>query len=237
MGRIHRYRTALSRHHRSAGFGIHSPFAFNFVRGVLRERLPYYEYDNIARLHQAVKATKHRQEPLISKKDAKMLFRIANYFNPSHLLVTGSRHGVSVASMMAVSSQSHLYLYEPRLSGKRIAEELIEPFRGATDCFSDLATALSSYRAAVGHGEAPFLLLNELPGDADDEEQLKPFLFDVIEHTGVVIMTHLDQNRDTSQLWRLCEQRMPHGQSFTNEKIGIIVANPKLNVEHFFLWF
>ena len=45
MGRMHRYRTALSRRHRSGGFGIHSPFAFNFVLNVLRERLPYYADD------------------------------------------------------------------------------------------------------------------------------------------------------------------------------------------------
>ena len=72
MGRIHRYRTALSRRHRSGGFGIHSPFAFNFVLNVLRERLPYYAYDELLSQRSLVAASvkKYKRHPAVigSKK-------------------------------------------------------------------------------------------------------------------------------------------------------------------------
>ena len=45
-----RYINAWSRHHRSGGFGIHSPYAYQFVRNVWRQRLPYYAYDGICEL-------------------------------------------------------------------------------------------------------------------------------------------------------------------------------------------
>ena len=58
--------TAAARLKRSKGFGIHSPFAFNFVVNVLRlsHRYRYYAYD------------------VLPSGVARMIFRIANYYNP-----------------------------------------------------------------------------------------------------------------------------------------------------------
>ena len=97
MGRFRRYRTAWSRHHRSGGFGIHSPFAFNFVQNVLGERYPYYAYARIAKWRAKAKTALGGCWPhtssLISLNEARMLFRITNFFNPSQLLVIGARSG------------------------------------------------------------------------------------------------------------------------------------------------
>ena len=93
MGIIRRYRTAITRHHRSAGFGIHSPHAFNFVTNVLRGRLPYYAYDDIAALRQAVikeSASRWPHPRIISFKNAKLLFRVVNHFNPMEMLQIGT---------------------------------------------------------------------------------------------------------------------------------------------------
>lgn len=35
---------------RSRGHGVHSPFAFRFIRGVLREHTPYYSYTQVEQL-------------------------------------------------------------------------------------------------------------------------------------------------------------------------------------------
>ncbi|MDE6378172.1 MAG: hypothetical protein K2K72_05450 [Duncaniella sp.] len=40
----------LRRAWRSRGHGVHSPFAFRFIRGVLRERTPYYAYQQVEQL-------------------------------------------------------------------------------------------------------------------------------------------------------------------------------------------
>jgi hypothetical protein len=50
-----RYLNAWSRHHRSGGFGIHSPYAYQFVRNVWRKRLPYYAYDGLRQLIGTIK--------------------------------------------------------------------------------------------------------------------------------------------------------------------------------------
>ena len=112
LGRISRYCTALSRYHKSNGFGIHSPFAFNFVLNVLRERLPYYSYSDIDadrhRLIRSLRFRRVRHQRIISSKNAKMLFRVANYFNPQCIMQIGTNYGMSGRTLLRVSSSSQL---------------------------------------------------------------------------------------------------------------------------------
>lgn len=41
------FRSYLRRKRQSAGFGVHSPFAFRFITEVLNQRLPFYCYDTL----------------------------------------------------------------------------------------------------------------------------------------------------------------------------------------------
>ena len=98
MIKFKRYYTAIPRYKRSKGFGIHSPFAFNFVLKVLRERCPYYAYEiiNAARWEASRLASSAKERRnLLSFKNAKMIFRITCHFNPSSILQIGTSHGVA----------------------------------------------------------------------------------------------------------------------------------------------
>lgn len=66
------------------GFGIHSPFAFDFITRTLRERLPYYGYDDI---DAAVASSAARQS--LSERCLRLIFRIAVRFNPSSVAILG----------------------------------------------------------------------------------------------------------------------------------------------------
>lgn len=71
--------TAPLRHWRTAkGFGVHSPFAYHFITRVLRERLPYYDFDRLAEVRGAVSA-----------HDARLIYRLTDYFQPSTAAVSG----------------------------------------------------------------------------------------------------------------------------------------------------
>lgn len=65
----------LSRWWRSRGHGVHSPFAYRFIRGVLREKTQYYNYGEIDRL--GGDTSWHR-----------LLFRLVCEFEPEQLLAT-----------------------------------------------------------------------------------------------------------------------------------------------------
>ena len=239
MGRFKRYRTAWSRLHRSKGFGIHSPFAYHFVVDVLRERLPYYAYDEIAVLRRGViAATTHlwRHPRIISFKNAKMIYRIVNFFNPQHILQVGTSYGISTACALAVSRGSRLWLYESHLDRYPVVADVLAPLAQRVVCHDRLDKAVEDYCRHLDKDEVPFVIVNDVPLDSD-----VPVLIDTLhrclEGEAVIIMRNLSRKSTMKQLWLDATQYARHGQAFTNEKLGIMVVMSKLQRQDFFLWF
>lgn len=238
MGRFRRYRTAWSRHHRSGGFGIHSPFAFNFVQNVLGERYPYYAYARIAKWRATAKAALGGCWPhssLISLNEARMLFRIANFFNPSQLLVIGARSGVSAASVKAVSSQSVLHLYSPQYAQSKVRQKLLLPFGDQVRHYSDISECVKAYFSQISGDAEPFVLVNEI-GDEMELDVLKSAILPIVRKQGVIVLRKLHKHELAARLWAECKDHAQYGQTYTNGQTGILIANPKLQLEHFSLW-
>ena len=239
MGRIKRYRTALRRHHRSKGHGIHSPSAYNFVRNVLREKSPYYCYDDMKEMRQAVidslRDVKNHPR-VISFKGMKMLFRITNYFNPQRIMQVGTCYGLTAATMLNVSSQSSLWLYEPHIDSYPVIGNVLADYIDSIECYNNLDVAFEDYEQMLGDNQRPFVLVNSVPESADFET-LKQRLLSMLQGECVLVFRNIHRSASVKRLWRHLKQSMMHGQSFTNEKTGVIVAKQSLNLEHFFLWF
>lgn len=238
MGRIKRYRTALRRHHRSKGHGIHSPFAYNFVRFVLRENSPYYCYDDMRDMRQAVidalRDVKNHPR-VVSFKGMKMLFRITNFVNPQRIMQVGTCYGLTASSMLNVSSQSRLWLYEPHIDAYPVIGNVLASYIDSIECYNRLDVALDDYAQAVGD-EMSFVLVNSVPDDVH-LEVLKQRLSSMLDGDCVLVFGNIHRSDRVKRLWRHLKGEMRHGQSFTNEKTGVIVAKRSLNLEHFFLWF
>lgn len=62
----------LCRFRHRCGYGIHSPFAFSFVRGVIYERGRYYAYDRLTEVYRSTEC------PEMRLKDYFLCFRLAN---------------------------------------------------------------------------------------------------------------------------------------------------------------
>ncbi len=233
MGLLHDFK--LYRH--SRGFGIHSPFAFNFVCNVLCERLPYYAYDYLRDVRRAVLESAPRgRHRVISLKSAKLLFRITNRFAPRQLLQVGTNYGVSAASMMSVSAQSRLWLYEPHLEKCPEVAQVLEPFLDYIDCYNELPAALADYDAATrGSGSDPYVLVNSIGGE--DQARLLDYLKKVLNGSGVVMLRNLERDSGMSGLWQQCRSALTSGHTYTNGKMAVIVATPKLPLQHFELRF
>lgn len=229
----------MSRHHRSRGFGIHSPFAFNFVCYVLREKNPFYCYEPLEALRQAVidalrGGKRHRR--VISFKDLKMLFRIANHFNSPYMMQVGTCYGLTAASLFSVSSMSHLWIYEPEMERFPVLGQVLVPYLDRLDSYDSLAVAVEDYRTAVGSEDLPFMVINSMPS-AGDDQILRQYLEELIRGECVIVMRDLNNNDGLKNLWQHIKQSMTYGQSFSNEKISVVVVKRHLNLEHFFLWF
>ena len=225
-----RYLNAWSRHHRSGGFGIHSPYAYQFVRNVWRQRLPYYTYEGIHQLIDTVKSSTSRQQrrdmDLISEREARLLFRVVNFFNPSSILQVGVATGIESIAMLAVNSASRLYLYEPQLEGNALAVRVLQSQMYRVEYYNDVDVATDELLEA---GEEPALALVNVPVD---ETVLKRLL----DEECVLVLRNLNRNQEMARLFDVCCQQMPMGQTYTNGKIAILNPNPKLQREDFLLW-
>ena len=225
-----RYLNAWSRHHRSGGFGIHSPFAYQFVRNVWRQRLPYYAYAGLQQLIGTIKdcTTKQqrREMNLISEREAKLLFRVINFFNPVSILQVGAATGVESVTMLDVNSQSHLYLYDPQLEQKALAVRVLQSQLDRVECYDNVDVAVNEMLETV---DASMLALVNTPVD-------KMVLQRLLDARCVLVMRNLNRDKTLSDLFDTCCDYMTTGQTYTNNKIAILNPNPKLQREDFLLW-
>jgi hypothetical protein len=222
--------SAWSRHHRSGGFGIHSPYAYQFVRNVWRQRLPYYAYGGIHQLVGTIKAGTNRQQrremDLISEREARLLFRVANFFNPGQFLQIGAATGIESVAMLAVNSQSRLYMYDTQLEQKALAVRVLKSQLDRVECYDDVNVAADDFLA--GETVSRLALVNS----PADETVLKRLL----DAQCMLVLRNLNHDESMSALFDTCCQHMPMGQTYTNDKIAILNPNPKLQREDFLLW-
>lgn len=232
-----RYYTAFRRYKRSKGFGIHSPFAFNFVLKVLRERCPYYAYDNIhASRWQASKLSTSKKERrgLVSFKYAKMIFRITSHFNPKTIFQIGTSHGVVSKTLLSVSSTSSLYTYFDSGNQCKIYESVTADVACRILKFDDIEQASNAYYNTLNADNQPFIVINHIDKDA---KLIVETASKAINRGGVVIVCNINHNQVIKDSWIKIKSSMSHGMSFSNEKIGVVVGYKHLPLQHFSLWF
>lgn len=68
------------------GFGIHSPFAYDFITRTLRERMPYYAYSKLDAL------AAEKWQGASGQRLLRLIFRIAVRFNPATAAIVGGRN-------------------------------------------------------------------------------------------------------------------------------------------------
>lgn len=77
----------LRRFRQRCGYGVHSPYAFDFITGVIYEHSQYYAYQVLDRmLPKAVRALHLRPQKILH-----LLFRVANFSHPRQALYLGQR--------------------------------------------------------------------------------------------------------------------------------------------------
>lgn len=82
------------------GYGVHSPFAFQLITGVIYEQTPYYAYAELNGLHPWwVKFF-----GLYPLQCHRLLFRLANYIHPKNIQIIGATHSEAAYIREAVQS-------------------------------------------------------------------------------------------------------------------------------------
>ena len=100
----------LSRFRNRCGYGVHSPFAFNFITNVIYERLPYYAYSTLPM--QERELARHNKGKMFfreSRKVSRLLFRLVNMAQPHVIVHVGRRSSAAVYLQAAKTTATYLY--------------------------------------------------------------------------------------------------------------------------------
>lgn len=101
---VHPFVWLLRFRHRR-GYGVHSPFAFDFITDVVYQRLPYYKYRELTLLERAQAPVRGRDWGYESRKVKRLLFRIVNYCRPQ-LMVDAGRLSASALYLKAACTRA-----------------------------------------------------------------------------------------------------------------------------------
>lgn len=104
------------RHRR--GYGVHSPFAYDFIRQVIFQRASYYKYAELRVREREMARREGRQVLYETLRVRRLLFRVVNYAHPATVVDFGTlsasalylRAACVQADYMGASSLSELFL-------------------------------------------------------------------------------------------------------------------------------
>jgi predicted O-methyltransferase YrrM len=140
---LHYYLTASN----SKGHRIHSPFVFDFIKNVLNDNRNFYSYQQVESLRaqllknekiievedfgagSAMSKTNRRTVSEIvrsaakSEKSGRLLFRIANYYQPKTMIELGTSAGLSSAYLASALPDSKLITIEGSSAMAEIAKK------------------------------------------------------------------------------------------------------------------
>lgn len=83
------------------GYGVHSPFAYHFITRVLRERLPYYDFDRLPRT----------DAPIIDRH-IRLLYRLSDFFRPETVWLGGD-YAALAGEIVAMADSSVRFVDSP----------------------------------------------------------------------------------------------------------------------------
>lgn len=201
MNLIKKITSYPARWRRSRGFGVHSPFAYNFITKVLREKdAAYYAYAEIAAF--CPRARRAGFNEIFAGKDmsvpeAQMLFRVLCYFNPSEIIEIG--HGHEVTNIII---------------NRSVPKAVVKTWHATRDM-------------KVPNGCEPVVLLNQIiPDECGEAVEM---IENLRANGGVVlIVRHINILPNNRDVWREITENATSGMSFTDGYMGIYVGRDSL---------
>ena len=116
----------LRRFRKRRGYGVHSPFAFNYITRVCNESAPYYKYKELRaeekRLARLMEPNWHKAE---SSKVKRLLFRLVNRAQPFTLVEAGPDSSATLYLRSAKAHMDMLHIYQEE-DLRKIAEVQID---------------------------------------------------------------------------------------------------------------
>ncbi len=243
------------------GHGIHSPFVFDFVKNVLRDRKMYDCYSVIETARQrllkqpaeievedfgagsAVIKTNKRMvkdiaaSSLKSKKYAQLLYRIVKYYKPETIVELGTSFGVTTSYLAAGNIRGKVFTVEGSPAIAEIARKTFErvDLKNIELTTGDFNDTLSALLIKLNSVDLAFI-----DGNHRKEPTLNYFkqLLPHSNHSAILIFDDIHWSADMEAAWAAIKQHPSVTLTLDLFFIGLVFTNPDFKIpQHFSIRF
>ena len=198
----------LSRFRQRKGYGVHSPFAYSFIRGVVLEPSAYYAYAELSHLH----PWWVRWFRLYPMQCRRLLFRLANFAEP-RTVVLRTEDEVAAKYIRAAVPRAEVRCKEGAMSGEVLRKE------------GGLAAVPEG--SPEGREAADFVLVGK-----ERLEEAAAVAARMPER-GMLVCEGIHESRRAKEIWRTIREAPHTGVTFDLYTYGVAFFNPKLHKQHY----
>ncbi|OPZ26645.1 MAG: hypothetical protein BWZ00_01618 [Bacteroidetes bacterium ADurb.BinA174] len=144
----------LKRKKQAKGFGIHSPFAFNFVTNVIYEKHGYNAFGDIEQLLQ------DNNLETTDQKLHQLSYRLVRYFQPKKILELETGKGVNTLYISLAAKDATCYCFDPNGENILLPRNLCATYNKNVE-FIDELDVFQSY-------DGIFVYFNTFPIDVEN---------------------------------------------------------------------
>ena len=224
------YRTVFCR----GGYGVHSPFVFDLLTTVIEEHQLYYCYEQLhtVRLQILQRSDKvmygnreYRVEKLLEKygftePEHRLLFRLANRFQPETVFSTGSDFGLTPLYLTAYAADSACIVIEPEPSIASFTRAYLDKY----------STASVELRDDVGKipDKIDFFVWSHFPDNYPFSLQTFDRFLPQIHEGSVMIISGINASMQNRKTWKTICAHPKVTVTIDMLRLGIVFFNPKL---------
>ncbi len=159
----------LLRFRHRKGYGVHSPFAFNLITGVIYEKAQYYDYEYLSDLieNTSQKHSSSWNRYLESPKIYEFIFRLTNYAHPQTILEIGTSVGASSVYLSCCRKKARFITVDKNSPANVLANTLFKNYSGNIDFrFGDVSALVSGAISELDSLDFLFLHAGNYPLNA-----------------------------------------------------------------------
>ena len=213
MKRVKSFIRFIHRKRHGAGFGVHSPFAFNLILETINTSHSYYIYEENRKI-----IDNAGLEKKADLKYAELIYRLINRFNSKDILEIGSGLGINTLYMNVHSEQTTLMCVEQDENKSEIARLLLANKMKNIIFTNTLPTKKNSF-------DAVFWDLMQYP--LQEEETLNS-IYNTIKSDGFIVVNHISHSLKNKKVWQEIIQLDELTMGFDLGAIGIGFFKPSL---------
>lgn len=212
----------IHRRRHAAGFGVHSPFAFDLILDTILSPHSYYIFDENKR-----KIDNAGLDKQANVKYAELIFRLINRFNSKDILEIGSGLGINTLYISAHSKQTKVICVEQEQEKSKTAQLLLANKLENIIFTNVLPTKENSFNAIVWDLQQYLL----------KEEETLLTICKTLKSGGFVVINSINKGKQNKKVWQKILKLDTLTMSFDLGAIGIGFFKPSLPKLNYDLYF